>query len=126
MTHKLYPQPRRAPGIPFFFERENAQEQVIIARELISATRSRSPDLRRNILNGLRLPVVEPALVRGSVCLYRVSKATIEPGEIHADDCIRLTFQRQTVKPVKQAPKFKIVLDRVGQADHRVLGHIES
>src|SRR5438445_1005888 len=55
-----------------------------------------------------------------------MSKATIKSGEIDTDDCIRLAFEGQMIKSVKQSAKFEIMFDCVGQADHRVLRHVES
>ena len=52
---------------------------------------------------------MEPVLVRTNVRFDSASKAAIKSGVIHTDDCIRLAFERQKVKLVKQATKFKIV-----------------
>src|SRR5437867_11563685 len=81
---------RYALGIPVLFEREDTQEQVIIAGHLVNSTFTGSPNLRRNVLDDFWIPRVEPVGMRAD-CLFDCMRETaVESGEIHANDQVRL------------------------------------
>ena len=54
-----------------------------------------------------------------------MTKAQIEPAIIHADDGIRLVFNRQREQLVEQPAIFEKVFQHVGNADDRVLGQVK-
>src|SRR6266568_4143970 len=117
MTDELHPQLRHSLGIPRFFEGEDAQKQIIILRHSIGAARARSPNLRGNVLDNLGAPIVEPAGTSAHILLDAMSKAAIEPGEIHANNCVWLAVQRQVVKTNEEPPEVEVVFQHAGQAD---------
>src|SRR5207248_533909 len=51
MPDKLHAELRHAARVPVPLERENAQEQIVILRERVSAARARGPHLRRDELD---------------------------------------------------------------------------
>ena len=124
MADKFHAQLRHALGIPILLERENAQKQVVIARQLVCAARTRRPDLRRNELDDFRIPFRE--WIVADVFLDRLAEAQVEPAVIHADDHVRLAFDRQREQLVEQPPKFEIFFQHVRDADDRVLRQVEG
>src|ERR1035437_276165 len=93
IADKLHAQLRHALRIPGLLEREDAQDQVVVTRHLVSAALARCPHLRRNVLDNRGLPVVEPVGARVCVLLDGMGKAAIEAGEINTDDGVRLALQ---------------------------------
>ncbi len=105
MADKFHAQLRHALGIPIFLKRENAQEQIVIARQLVRAARARRPDLRRDELDDFRIPFGERIIA--DVFLDRLAEAQIESAVIHADDHVRLAFDGQREQLVEQPPEFQ-------------------
>ena len=126
MADELHAQLRHALRIPFLLEREDAQDQVVVARHLVGAALARGPDLGRDVLDDLGVPVVEPVGVRASVLPDGMGKAAVEPGEIHADDRVGLALQRELEELVEQPAELEIVLQHLRQANHRMRGHVEG
>ena len=126
MADELHSQLRHALRIPGLLEREDAQDQVVVARHLVGAALARRPDLRRDVLDQLGIPVMEPVCVRASVLPDGTGKAAVEAREIHADDRVGLAFQRELEELAEQSAKLEIVLQRFGQADHRMRRHVKG
>src|SRR5437879_8492451 len=126
MPHKFDLQRKGALRIPFLLEWENAQQQIEVARHLPDAAFARGPDLRRDILNEFRLPVIEGASPGAHVILYRVAEAAIEAGEIDADDDVRFPLDRESDEPIEECFEFTIILQHLDQAHDRVSRHVKS
>src|ERR1051325_1385295 len=95
--------------IPRFFEGDNAQEQIEIHCHLISTSRPRCPYLRRNILDELRLPIMEPIPSAASFLPDLPGETTVETRVINANDGIRLSFDGQSVEFPEYSPVLKIM-----------------
>src|SRR5437870_3721619 len=95
MPDKLDMQIARVLRIPILLERKNAQQQIVISFKQLRAARTRCPYLRRYELNELWIPRRENILVLANVFLDRVAEAKVESAVIHADDHVRLTFNRE-------------------------------
>src|SRR5437763_15723651 len=95
MPDEFHAQPRHARRIPILLERKHAQQQINIPGQLIGAARSRRPDLRRDVLHNLRIPVEEGSRARADVLFDGVRKAVVEPGKIDADDEVWLALNRE-------------------------------
>src|SRR5882762_4454508 len=90
VTDEFDAQLRDTGGVPILLEREDAQQQINVAGDLIGATGAGGPDLRRDVLDYFRVPVVERSLTGADVILYRGGKAAVEPGKIDTNDGVRL------------------------------------
>src|SRR5258707_15542497 len=110
---------RDAFGIPILLERENAQKQIEIARHLADAPLARGPDLRRDILDELRRPVIERPAPDANMLLNGMREAAIEPREIDADDGVRLALNHEAQQFVKKSAELRIILNHLDQSDHR-------
>jgi len=126
MTDKFHAQLRHAPGIPVFFKRENAQEQIVIRREQIRPARPRRPDLRRDELDDFRIPRRGRRSIFADVLFDGVAEAQIEPAVIHADDGVRFALNRQFQQLMEQPPELEIIYQHIGHANDRVLCHVKS
>ena len=124
MPHKFHPQRRHPLRVPGLFKRENAEEQVVVPRQLVGPARARGPDLGRDELNDLGIPLGKR--VFPDVVLDRLAEAQVESAVVHADDHIRFPFDRQRKQLVEQPPEFEEVFEDVGDADDGVLGQIKG
>ena len=120
---KLHAELRHALRIPVFLEREDAQEQIIIPRQLVRAARTRGPDLRRDELDDLRFPVGKGIFT--DIFFDRLTEAQVEPAVIHADHHIRLALDGQRQQLVEQPPEHKILFQDIRDPDDRVLRQIK-
>src|ERR1035437_8977641 len=77
VSDKFHAQLRHALRIPSLLERENAQEQIIIARQLVGAARTRCPDLRRDELDDFRIP--RGKRIFADISFDRLAEAQVEP-----------------------------------------------
>src|SRR5439155_20292009 len=111
------PQLRHPCRIPIPLEWKNAEQQIDIPGQLIGAARSRRPDLRRDVLHNLRIPVEEGSRARADILFDGVRKAVVEPGEIDADDDVRLVFERELKELVEDAFELAVLFQRVEQPD---------
>ena len=123
MADKFHAQRRHALGIPILLERENAQEQIVIARQLVRATRTRRPDLRRDELDDFRIPFGKR--IFADVFFDGLTKAQIESAEINADDHVRFALNRQREQLVEQPLEFQNIFQHIGNANDRMLRHIK-
>ena len=69
---------------------------------------------------------MEPVCVRASVLPDGAGKAAVEAGEVNADDRVGLAFQRELEELAEQPAKLEIILQRFGQADHRMRRHVKG
>src|SRR5204862_1138780 len=92
---ELDPKAWHAPGVPFFFKRKDAEEQVEIALKAVGAIFARGPNLRRDELHESGLPTVKPVLPRANVSPHCLSEAQVEKIVIDADNHVRLAGDRQ-------------------------------
>src|SRR5579859_4867447 len=109
MSDELHVEIGNAGGIPFFFKRKDAEQQIKVFGHLARATGPRGPHLRRNVLNDLRVPIVERAAPRSNVFLDGVGKAAIEAGEIHTDDGVWLAVGGDFEKLIEAPLEFAII-----------------
>ena len=123
VTDEFHAQRRHALGIPILLEREDAQQQIIILRQLVRAAGTRRPDLRRDELDDFRVPLGEG--VFADVFFDRLTETQVEPAVIHADDHIRLALDGQRQQLVEQPPEYKIFFQNIRDADDRVLRQVE-
>src|SRR5438876_6448468 len=126
MADKFDGETGNAFGVPIFFKRKEAQEQVIVAGHFSSTFFARGPHLWRNVLNDFWLPIVKPIAARARVVSYGVSKPAIEGEEIDTNNGIRFPFESELVKLVKEALKGEIVLESIGKPDDGMRGHVEG
>src|SRR5438477_358421 len=117
MADKVDAQFGRVPGVPLLLEWKDAQQQIHVALELAGAGRPRCPDLRRNVLNNPGFPVGKCPPARADISLYGVDEAAIEPGEIHADDQVRLACQGELKEPVEEAFELRVLPQGIRQSD---------
>src|SRR6266446_10918416 len=69
---------------------------------------------------------MEPTRMRAHKLFYGAGGTAIKPRKIHADNCIGLPIQGETIKPVQKSTKFGQVLQDVGNACDGMAGHIKS
>src|SRR5467141_1398391 len=78
MSDEFHAEVGNAGGIPIFFKRKDAEEQIEILGHLAGATGPRRPDLWRDVLNDFWVPIVESAPPRPDMLFDGVGKAAIE------------------------------------------------
>src|SRR6266700_1560001 len=110
VADKLDTQFRNHFGIPAFFDREDAQEQIEVVCELISPAFTRSPDLWRDVLDKLWVPIVEPIQMRADVLFDGMTKAPVETREVHANDGVGLALDSEPVQLREKPAEFDIIL----------------
>src|SRR5258708_25889256 len=126
MAEKVDAQVRHRLRVPLLLEWKHREQQVDVSRHFVSAAGARRPNLRRNILNELRIPVEENVLPGANVLFDRVSQAAVEAGIIDANDGVWLALARDSSELVEQPPELDVFLERLPQADDRVLRQVES
>ena len=55
-----------------------------------------------------------------------MGETAIEPGEINADDRVRLSVKRNLHELIEKFFKFRVILQHLDQSHHRMSRHIES
>src|SRR5258708_8528744 len=126
MAEKVDAQVRHRLRVPLLLEWKHREQQVDVSRHFVSAAGARRPNLRRNILNELRIPVEENVLPGANVLFDRVSRAAVEAGLIDANDGVGRAFAGDSSELVEQPPELDVFLERLPQADDRVLRQVES
>src|SRR2546429_4463104 len=117
MTNKLHRKIRETIRVPVFLKGKNREQQVEVSRHFVSAALARSPNLRRNILHQLRLPIQERPTMAAGVASHCVPKPAIKARKIHADDRVRLAFDGHFSQLGKNAPEASIIPQYLNQPD---------
>jgi len=120
------PQTRGVSRVPFFLEREYAQQQVKVAGHFARAALARGPDLGGHVLHERRIPIRERPLVGADISFQGMAEPPVKPGEINTYHHIRLTLNRLFQEFVQEAPELEILLQHFNESDYRVTRHIKS
>src|SRR5436189_4992997 len=105
MSDEFDPQFWFSPGEPFLLEWDDAKKNIVIRSNTAGPPFARSPNLRRDKLDDFRIPIVKRTLTRTNMPAYDMRQACVERAEIHANDRVRLAFERQMEQTINELPE---------------------